>query len=124
MNRILVTSLGIAFLLTACGSSEPPKPKADPAVVAAAKEVWDTRCVSCHGPNGMGNGLNAKNLKTKPRTFRDHSWQKDTSDDRIRQVILEGGEAVGLSSDMAANPDLKDKPEVVNELLALVRGFG
>ena len=95
----------------------------DPAVVAEAKQVWESRCVTCHGPQGMGNGTNAKSLKTKPRSFKDGAWQKETTDERIKQVMIEGGGAVGLSVEMAANPDLKDKPAVVDELVAMVRSF-
>ncbi len=114
----------LAFSLVACGGGEKKaKSNADPAVVAAAKEVWDTRCATCHGPQGMGNGVNAANLKTQPRSFRNHDWQEETTDDRIRQVIVQGGSSVGLSVEMAANPDLADKPAVVDELLAMVRSF-
>jgi mono/diheme cytochrome c family protein len=121
MRTILATT---AFLLlAACGGDSAKKSSADPAVVAEAKSVWDTRCVTCHGPQGMGNGVNAKTLKAKPRSFKDGSWQKETTDERIKQVIIEGGGAVGLSVEMAANPDLKDKPAVVDELLAMVRSF-
>jgi mono/diheme cytochrome c family protein len=123
MLRTLIASSVLAAALSACGGGAPKKPSADPAVVAEAKQVWDTRCVTCHGPQGMGNGLNAKQLKTTPRSFRDGSWQSDTTDERIKQVIVQGGGAVGLSVEMAANPDLADKPAVVEELLAMVRSF-
>lgn len=113
----------LALTMLACGGGKKAKSNADPAVVAAAKEVWDTRCATCHGPQGMGNGVNASNLKTQPRSFHNADWQEQTTDDRIRQVIVQGGTAVGLSTDMAANPDLADKPQVVDELLAMVRSF-
>jgi cytochrome c553 len=114
----------VAFSMLACGGRQAPKHSDDPAVVAAAKEVWNTRCATCHGPQGMGNGVNAVNLKTQPRSFHDADWQAQTSDDRIRQVIVQGGGSVGLSVDMAPNPELADKPAVVDELLAIVRSFG
>jgi mono/diheme cytochrome c family protein len=112
-----------AIAVSACGGNA-PKHSSDPAVLAEAKEVWETRCVTCHGPQGMGNGLNAKSLKTTPRSFRDGSWQSETTDERIKQVIVQGGASVGLSAEMKANPDLADKPAVVEELLAMVRSLG
>lgn len=123
--RLGAISLALGLLAGACGGGGEQKKKssADPAVVAEAKQIWDTRCATCHGPQGMGNGPNAAQLKTKPRTFKDADWQKATTDDRIKQVMVEGGASVGLSADMAANPDLKDKPAVVEELLAMVRSF-
>lgn len=123
MSRTLISSFFLALALSACGGNAPKKPSADPAVVAEAKGVWDTRCVTCHGPQGMGNGVNAKTLKTTPRSFRDASWQADTTDERIKQVIVQGGASVGLSAEMAANADLAEKPAVVEELLAMVRSF-
>lgn len=123
MTRSILVSLVFASGLAACDGGKETKSSADPAVVAEAKQVWDTRCVTCHGPQGMGNGLNAAALKTKPRSFKDGAWQKDTPDDRIKKVIVEGGASVGLSAEMAPNPDLKDKPAVVDELLAMVRSF-
>jgi mono/diheme cytochrome c family protein len=123
MTRKLFVSSLLVVALSACGGGAPKKPSADPAVVAEAKGVWDTRCVTCHGPQGMGNGLNAKSLKTTPRSFRDGDWQSETTDERIKQVIVQGGASVGLSAEMAANADLADKPAVVEELLAMVRSF-
>lgn len=112
-----------AMGLTACGGGGEEKPKADPAVVKAAKEVWDTRCTNCHGADGSGNGPGAAALNPKPRSFKDKKWQATTDDARIKQVIVEGGKAVGLNEAMAANPDLKDKPEVVDQLVAMIRGM-
>ncbi len=124
VNVSIGLCLGLGLLVGACGGGDQKKKSnADPAVVAEAKQVWDTRCATCHGPQGMGNGVNAATLKTKPRTFKDADWQKKTTDERIKQVIVEGGAAVGLSADMAPNSDLKDKPAVVDELVAMVRSF-
>ena len=39
-------------------------------------------------------------------------------------AIIGGGPAVGKSMMMPANPDLKDKPEVVEGLVRIVRSFG
>ncbi len=122
-STALLLLAGGGTLVTGCGGDAAKKPAADPAVVAEAKQVWESRCVTCHGPQGMGNGTNAKSLKTKPRSFKDGAWQKETTDERIKQVMIEGGGAVGLSVEMAANPDLKDKPAVVDELVAMVRSF-
>jgi cytochrome c553 len=122
MSRIAIVTALSSFLLAGCDKEEAPK--ADPKVVAEAKQVWDTRCSTCHGPTGMGNGPGAAALKTKPRSFNNSKWQSDTDDERIKKVMVEGGQSVGLSPEMAPNPDLKDKPEVVNELLRIVRSFG
>ncbi|MBL8944787.1 MAG: hypothetical protein JNK45_16620, partial [Myxococcales bacterium] len=74
-----------------------------------------------HGKDGKGDGEAGKVLQPPPRNFQNSSWQAD--DARIRKVIVEGGAAVGLSANMAPNPELKDKPEVVEELLKKVKSF-
>lgn len=115
MTRAL---LGIALLLAACGRSLPPEEAR-----AEAREIWSERCSNCHGERGHGDGPGAKLLPVRPRNLADQHWQREADDDRIAQVILDGGPSVGLDSNMAANPDLRTKPEVVTALVELVRGL-
>lgn len=88
-----------------------------------ADDLYVKRCTVCHGKEGKGDGPGAAALEPKPRTFADPAWQKAISDDQIRKVIVGGGTAVGKSAAMPANPDLKNKPEVVDGLVQKVRGF-
>lgn len=122
MKKIVFLSV-VSALLAACGGGDEGKSKADPAVVAEAQKVWKDKCVTCHGERGLGDGPGAAALNPKPRTFKDPKWQMQTKDDRIAKVIVEGGASVGLSEGMAPNPELKDKPEVVAELVKIVRSF-
>lgn len=124
MKRI-VSLCAVTLLFAACGGEGEGdgKAKADPAVVAEAQKVWKTKCVTCHGDKGVGDGPGAAALNPKPRSFKDRKWQMSTNDDRIKKVIVEGGAAVGLSEGMAPNPELKDKPEVVAELVNIIRSF-
>lgn len=89
-----------------------------------AQEVYAQRCVLCHGPRGLGNGVAAENLRPKPRNLGDRAWQKATPDADIASIIVKGGAEVGRSMMMPANPDLAAKPEVVRALVAIVRSFG
>jgi mono/diheme cytochrome c family protein len=93
----------------------------DPAV-AQAKHVFATRCKSCHGPEGRGDGPMSNSLTPRPRDFHSPSFQGEISDDQIIAIIAKGGPAVGKSPTMAPNPDLK--PEVLTALKDLIRGFG
>jgi mono/diheme cytochrome c family protein len=90
---------------------------------ADADKIWQTRCVTCHGTEGLGDGPSAVGLDPKPRSFKDKKWQAEATDDGVKKAIIEGGAAVGKSALMAPNPDLKDKPEVVDALVKKVRGF-
>ncbi len=99
-------------------------PKAAGAGAAAeAKQLFETRCAACHGKSGKGDGLAAANLPVKPRNYHDAAWQASVKDDYLMKIIVEGGAAVGKSPLMAASPDLKAKPEVVKELVKIVRSF-
>jgi mono/diheme cytochrome c family protein len=91
---------------------------------AAAKEMFDTRCSPCHGTSGHGDGPASGALTPKPRNYSDSSWQASVTDEQIKKTIVYGGAAVGKSPIMPASPDLDAKPEVVEGLVRIVRGFG
>ena len=90
---------------------------------AEADDVFETRCVACHGDEGRGDGPAAANLNPGPRDFHDAKWQKSVSDATLARAIVEGGQAVGASSEMAANPDLENEPDVVAALIERIRGW-
>ncbi|HLW69318.1 MAG TPA: c-type cytochrome [Candidatus Binataceae bacterium] len=97
---------------------------ASPAARDQAAQIFDERCSACHGAEGRGDGPGAAALKPKPINFHNLNWQKSVSDAQIAKAIVYGGSAVGLSNQMAANPDLEDEPDVVNALVAHVRELG
>lgn len=130
-------------LLVACGNqggeeSKAPAPAAEAAkpaapaasapapaeaATAAADEIFSTRCATCHGTGGAGNGPGSAGLNPPPRDFRDPAWQASVSDEHLKQIIQYGGAAVGLSAAMPSNPDLIAKPDVVSALVAHVRSL-
>ncbi|MEZ6005038.1 MAG: cytochrome c [Planctomycetota bacterium] len=116
------TALLSLMLLAACGGKE-EGPKLDPAAVAAGKALFTANaCNTCHGDTGHGDGLAAANLDPKPRSYADKAWQKSKTDDQIKKVIKEGGQANGLSPLMAAYGQLSDAD--LNNLVAYIRSFG
>ena len=92
--------------------------------VAEADTVWQTRCITCHGAAGKGDGAAAVALNPKPRDLTLPSWQSSVTDAHIEKIIAEGGQGVGLSMLMPANPDLVSKPDVIKALRARVRSLG
>ena len=119
-------SIGVALALTpavwsAAWAAEPVM--ISPATMKEATAIYDSRCVMCHGPKGKGDGPVGATLNPKPRDLGDPAWQKSVTDEHIEKIILEGGAAVGKSPLMPANPDLKDKPDVVKTLRMMVRTF-
>ncbi len=116
MHRALLLA---PLLAAACGARTGVSPQA----MAEAKTIWSERCANCHGPGGMGDGPGARALPVKPRVLADSTWQAQVSDEHIATVITEGGRVVGLDPNMAANPDLKAKPDVLRALVLEVRSL-
>jgi len=85
--------------------------------------MFMTVCATCHGADGTGNGPAAESLDPKPRNYTDAAWQASVTDADLKKIILEGGQAVGKSAMMPAQAQLKDKPDVLNELVMIIRGF-
>jgi mono/diheme cytochrome c family protein len=96
-------------------------PPPDPA--QEARKLFNTKCFTCHGDHGAGDGPNAATLDPKPRAFGDAKWQASVTDEQIKKTIVEGGPAVGKSAAMSANPELQDKPEELTALVKIVRDF-
>jgi len=126
LSKVLRTSIAVGSLILA-GSRATRVVAAEQipaAAVKEAQEIYTTRCVTCHGPTGKGDGPIGAALNPKPRDLSDPAWQKSVTDGHIEKIILNGGGAVGKSPLMPSNPDLTGKPDVIKALRAMVRGFG
>lgn len=132
-SLVIVASIAV---VQGCSSGEPSgksetaktKKKAggsgiSAAAIAEADSVYSTRCATCHGATGRGDGPGAANLDPKPRDYSDAAWQKEVTDEEIEKTIVYGGAAVGKSPLMVANPDLAGKTDVVKALREKVRAF-
>jgi mono/diheme cytochrome c family protein len=97
------------------------EPASDP--VAEASEIYVNRCTVCHGETGKGDGAGSAALDPKPRDFTSPDWQSSVTDDHLTKIIVYGGAGVGKAPTMPANPDLDAKPDVVAELVKLIRGL-
>lgn len=136
---VLISTIGlVACSITGCGRKEvssdlTPKGATDPPTAAqpltpqnpgaAARALFATKCVVCHGDHGAGDGPGSAALNPKPRAFADAAWQAAVTDESLKKIILEGGAAVGKSPAMPSNPDLKGKDQEVAELVKIVRRF-
>jgi len=119
-----------AALASPAAAADPPAPGAatggaiPAAAMTEAKGIFETRCATCHGSGGKGDGAAAAGLTPKPRDFSDPAWQKSVTDEHIEKVIALGGPAVGKSPLMPPNPDLSAKPDVVKALRSMIRDLG
>jgi len=130
------------LILIACGKNEKPPRKLDgpgsqerapghpvghkddPNNPSEAKILFANVCSQCHGIDGKGNGPAAESLNPKPRNYTDPAWQASVTDDDIKKIIVNGGQAVGKSGMMPPNPNLKDRDDILNELVGIIRAFG
>ncbi len=127
MESWFVAGALLALGLGACGGKQADEPvgnkRAPLTLSGEAAQRWDSLCVTCHGKTGQGDGPGAAALKPKPRSFSDGAWQASVTDEHLRKVIIEGGQAVKLSPLMPPNGDLRNKPEVLEQLVKKVRSF-
>lgn len=66
------------------------------------REVYNHYCAICHGEDGQGNGFNSSQLAVPPRNFADSEFWKQTTGERVAQVIRDGGPGIGKSVLMPA----------------------
>ena len=123
--RFLLLSMTLAVLLIGCGGGKTAGDDGSAGVSAAARaeaaELFSTRCATCHGPLGKGDGPGSAGLTPAPRNLTEKKWQRSVTDEHIEQIIRFGGTGVQMSPQMPPNPDLNSKPEIVTALRIHVR---
>jgi mono/diheme cytochrome c family protein len=58
--------------------------------IAAGQDIYQQKCIGCHGPNQDGNGPNALSLNPSPRNLRDAPFMQAMSLQRISTSIHKG----------------------------------
>ncbi len=118
----------VAAAALAVGLSLGAANAASAADAAAGKKIYDTNCMSCHGPAGKGDGPVGAALNPKPRDFSAGQFKFDADKDGkpgtdadLTLVIQKGAAAYGGSALMAPWPTLK--PEDVANVIAFVRSL-
>jgi Cytochrome C oxidase, cbb3-type, subunit III len=86
-----------------------PSASGNPAL-ALTEVAWRKQCTPCHGPIGHGDGPQGPMVKAPDLTAAE--WQAKTSDEQIRQVILNGKNRM---------PKFDLPPEIVTGLVARIR---
>lgn len=104
--------------------SGPTHPVAANGPAQQARAMFTNLCAACHGLDGKGDGPAAASLNPKPRNYTDPAWQASVTDEQIKNTIILGGAGVGKSPLMPAQPQLKAQPQVLDELVKIIRGFG
>jgi mono/diheme cytochrome c family protein len=58
--------------------------------ITAGTDIYQNKCIGCHGPNQDGNGPNALSLNPSPRNLRDIPFMQAMSLERISTSIHKG----------------------------------
>jgi len=87
--------------------------------VDAGKQIYQTRCSPCHGPDGKADTPTAKALTPKPRDHTDGTYMNPLSNNHLTEVIKNGGVAVDKAPTMPPHPDFNDQQ--IQDIIAFVR---
>ena len=72
--------------------------KPDEASIAAGQKLYGVHCVTCHGPQGAGDGVQASKFTPPPSSLVDAQWKHGPSDGEIFTVIRKGIPKTSMSS--------------------------
>ncbi len=113
LSVVIPSLLGLAML---CSNPVAAAAAADPKIV----RTWKAKCSSCHGVEGKGD--TEQGVKMKIPDMSKPEWQKDNSEDKMRQAILNGVKKEGKEG-MDSYKDVLS-PEQIDGLIAYVRSLG
>jgi mono/diheme cytochrome c family protein len=89
---------------------------------AKGKLIYDTYCVTCHGPNGKGDGPAAASLPKKPADHSNGNYMNPLPNAELYKAVREGGQSIGKSNAMPPwGATLSD--EQVKDVLGYVRSL-
>lgn len=75
----------------AAGATQAKNPELnDPAAIAAGKQLFQSKCVTCHGTDGKGDGPAAMALDPHPANFTDHARWATTSIGVHHWIVMNG----------------------------------
>ena len=90
MAALLVVA-GFLYLALATGTGPPPKDIAGDPFLVTGREAYLSRCISCHGEAGHGDGPIARGLTgPKPRDFAGESWKYGEKPEQALNVVVLG----------------------------------
>jgi cytochrome c oxidase cbb3-type subunit 3 len=105
---------GPAPVVAPAGATATNAPSAGPAsadaLVASGRALYAERCVSCHGPEGRGDGPIAKAMNTTvPANLADADWKHGEAPEQVLAVLNAGVKGTSMPGyrGIVAEADLK-----------------
>jgi len=119
MLRPVQRCVGVVLGFVLLGATEGTLSAAGHGNVEAGKQLYQTRCTPCHGPNGNGNTPTAQALHPRPRDHTDGAYMNQLSNEHLVKILKQGGAAVRKSPLMPPQADLSEQQ--IQDLIAFVR---
>ncbi len=105
----LLAGGAIAYNVAKTPQGPPPVEIAKDPLLVQGRQIYQARCLSCHGELGRGDGAIAKNLSGPPvGNFTDATWKHGDKPEQVVGVIARGGQG----SAMSAWAGVLDPPEI------------
>ena len=122
-SLVIAMFFTLVALAGACGKDSQPPP-GQGSQLSESETMFNRKCARCHGINGNAKGPSSDSLSPRPHNYTDPAWQASITDDQIKEIIVRGGRNLGKNPAMPGNPTLKNRPEVLDGLVKLIRSFG
>ena len=84
------------------------------------KRIYSENCAPCHGVSGRGDGIGSQSLPVRPADHTNETVMRSRTDAFLRDVIANGGAAVGLSTFMPAWKGILQQGEI-QDLVEYIR---
>ena len=88
----------------------------------SGRDLYDTHCAVCHGPNGRGDGPGARVVRQPMRDFSNEASMRAVSDRFLFEIIKKGGSQFGRSNAMPAW-GMKLSDEEVSAIVIYIRSL-
>jgi mono/diheme cytochrome c family protein len=115
--RGAIRLFAIAFVALIVASSSSAN-----ADVQEGKRLYRENCMPCHGESGKGDGPGARALPVRPADHTNGAIMNGRSDVFLRDVIIKGGSAMGLSAFMPAWQGIFKEGEI-QDLVRYIRSL-
>jgi mono/diheme cytochrome c family protein len=126
MLMVVLMSCALAFAADPkkdAGAKNPATTFALKGNAAKGEATFKLYCVTCHGEKGKGDGAASAALQPKPADFSDPVRAASRDDEFLYKVVLNGGQANGMSPMMTPWGPVLNDDQKVRDVVAYVRTF-